>query len=110
MYFAPINNVNCPAAHNANYYSHIANLGKYFLKRGEWGDFIDTYRDYDNRESAIREDAEKFLMDIATNPALESIEITLEEIVSDIWTTILALEPLGRTTPPKGVVWSVSTL
>ncbi len=92
MYFDTINNVNCPAAHRANYYSHIAYLGKYFLKRGEWGDFIDTYRDYDDRESAIQEDARAFLMDIATEPGLASVEVTLEEIVADIWNTINALE------------------
>tara|TARA_R110000737_G_scaffold260711_1_gene269007 strand:+ start:302 stop:646 length:345 start_codon:yes stop_codon:yes gene_type:complete len=110
MYFNTVNNVNCPAAHRANYYSHIAYLGKFFLKRGEWGDYIDTYRDYDDRESAIQEVAEKFLMDIATDHGLISIEVTLDEIVADIWTTILALEPLGPTTPPRGVVWSAATL
>ena len=109
MYFKTLNASNSPAAHLANYYNHIACLGEYFIKRGAWLNNIDTYRDYDDRESAIREEARKFLTNIETNPAFASIEFTLEEIVADIWTTLLTLEPLGQTTPPKKVVWSAAT-
>ncbi len=92
MYFETINHVNCASAHKANYYNHIAKLANYFRKDGEWTRDIDSFRGYDDRASAVRELAYRFLCNLETNPHTTSIQVTLEQIVSDIWSSINALE------------------
>lgn len=85
MNFKTISNVNCPAAHRENYSNHITNIGRFLLQRRAKLTVAGFY-------SRIRKEAEAFAIDIANNPALTSIEITVDQIDRDIWNAIHALQ------------------